>query len=76
MGASQDFFQQLTHLFNVITDWLIIVIGLALGVKAFVAIDVPIAKYTVIGAGILLIALGFWYRYRRKRRHREERTEK
>ena len=70
MSALQEFFQQLSNIFNVVTDWLLIVIGVALIVKSALAIDVPLAKYTVMGAGVLLAVLGLWYRYRRKRRHR------
>lgn len=66
MGALQDFFQRLNELFNIVTDWLLIGIGLALVIKSVLAIDVPLAKYMVIGAGSALIVLGFWYRYRRK----------
>lgn len=70
MSTMKEFFQKLNEIFNKVTDWLLIVIGFALIVKSAVAIDVHIAKYVVMGAGALLIALGLWYRHRRKRRNR------
>lgn len=56
--------------FAVVTDWLLIIVGALLIIKALVAIDVPMARYSVIGVGILFLGAGFWYRNRRKRRSR------
>jgi energy-converting hydrogenase Eha subunit C len=70
MNALQETLHRLNILFNKITDWLLIVIGVALIVKASLAIDVALARYVIIGVGVLLVCLGLWYRHRRKQRHR------
>jgi len=70
MKALGEMQHKLNTLFNRVTDWLLIIIGLALIVKAVLAIDVPLARYIIIGLGGLLVGLGLWYRHRRKRRHR------
>lgn len=53
-----------------ITDWMLIGIGAALIVKAMFAVDVPSARYVIMGLGALIAGLGLWYRHRRKRRCR------
>jgi hypothetical protein len=70
MNALQEMGYRLNTLFNRVTDWLLIIIGVALIVKAVLAVDVPLARYVIIGVGGLLVVLGLWYRHRRKRRHR------
>jgi len=70
MNVLQETLQRLNILFNKVTDWLLIVIGVALIVKASLAIDVALARYVIIGVGVLLVCLGLWYRHRRKQRHR------
>ena len=70
MNALQETLHRLNILFNKVTDWLLIVIGVALIVKASLAIDVAWARYVIIGVGILLVCLGLWYRHRRKQRYR------
>jgi LPXTG-motif cell wall-anchored protein len=70
MNAFQEMLQKLNVLFNKVTDWLLIVIGVALIVKALLAVDVPLARYVIMGFGALLAGFGLWFRYRRKRRHR------
>jgi energy-converting hydrogenase Eha subunit C len=70
MNALQETLHRLNILFNKVTDWLLIVIGVALIVKASLAIDVALARYVIIGVGVLLVCLGLWYRHRRKQRHR------
>ena len=70
MNALQETLHRLNILFNKVTDWLLIVIGVALIVKASLAIDVALARYVIIGLGVLLVCLGLWYRHRRKQRHR------
>lgn len=61
---------KLNRLFNIITDWFLILAGGLLIVKAVVAVDVPVARYTIIAIGILLSGFGLWYRARRKRQDR------
>ena len=51
MGAFKDILQKLNNVFNKVTDWLLIVIGGVLVAKSAVAIDVPLAKYVVMGLG-------------------------
>jgi len=70
MKALREIQHKLNTLFNRVTDWLLIIIGVALIVKAVLAVDVPLARYVIIGLGGLLVGLGLWYRRRRKRRHR------
>jgi energy-converting hydrogenase Eha subunit C len=70
MNALQETLHRLNILFNKVTDWLLIVIGVALIVKASLAIDVALARYVIIGVGVLLVCLGLWYRHRRKQRCR------
>jgi predicted tellurium resistance membrane protein TerC len=70
MNALQETLHRLNILFNKVTDWLLIVIGVALIVKASLAIDVALARYVIIGVGVLLVCIGLWYRHRRKQRHR------
>ena len=70
MNALQETLHRLNILFNKVTDWLLIVIGVALIVKASLAIDVALARYVIIGVGVLLVCLGLCYRHRRKHRHR------
>lgn len=54
----------------ILTDWFLILAGGILVVKAVIAVDVPVARYTIIVFGILLSGFGFWYRSRRQRRDR------
>jgi len=58
--------------FAVITDWLLILLGGLLIVKALIAVDVPLARYLILALGVLLMGFGLWYRYRRLRRHRQQ----
>lgn len=55
---------------NRLTDWFLIVMGGLLVVKAVSAVDVAFARYVIMAFGGILIGAGFWYRHRRKRRHR------
>lgn len=70
MSALHEMLNRVNKIFNWITDWLLIVIGVALIAKAIFAVDVPLAKYVIMGIGVLLAGFGMWYRHRRKRRHR------
>lgn len=58
------------HFFSVVTDWLLIVIGALLIGKSLFSVDVAAARYPIMGAGILIMGAGLWYRHRRKRRRR------
>lgn len=69
----KEFLRKLNYVFNMITDWLLIVIGALLVMKSMMAIDVVLAKYAVMGAGAILICFGFWYRHRRKKQCRQNR---
>jgi uncharacterized membrane protein len=56
----------------IVTDWLLIVMGLLLVVIALKSIDVQVAEYVVIGGGVLLSGIGFWYRFRRLKRYKKQ----
>ncbi len=68
MGRMEKAGRKISNSFAVFTDWLLIVMGLLLVVIALRSIDVLMARYVVISAGVLLCAMGFWYRYRRLKR--------
>lgn len=70
MNGVQEKLRSLNTLFSKVTDWLLIVIGVVLIVKALLGIDVALARYVIIGVGALFVFFGFLYRYRRKRQHR------
>ncbi|WP_267926130.1 hypothetical protein [Desulfolithobacter dissulfuricans] len=42
-------------------DWLLIIVGLLLVLKALFAIDVTGARYVVAGAGIVICLTGIWF---------------
>ena len=54
---------------DVMTDWLLILVGGLLIFKALVAVDVTLARYLIAALGVLFMGFGLWYRYRRLRRH-------
>lgn len=60
--------------FQIVTDWLLIILGLLLIVVAARAIDVEMVKYGVIAFGGLLSATGFWFRYRRVKGARRKKS--
>lgn len=68
MTFMQTVTRQLVMVFHVITDWLLIVLGLLMIVVALRAVDVPVARYVVIGCGIVLCSVGFWFRRKRTRK--------
>jgi len=70
MNRLQEVMHRLNVLLGRITDWMLIGIGVALIVKAILSVDVPSARYVIMGLGALLIGSGLWYRHRRKRRCR------
>jgi len=70
VNRENGFISRLKRVFDRFTDWLLIGIGLALIVKASLAVDVPLARYGIIGIGAMLAGIGFYYRHRRKRRYR------
>lgn len=57
--------QTVNTFFHIITDWLLIILGVSLIVVASRAIDVNIVKYGVIAVGVGLAVAGFWFRYSR-----------
>ncbi|MDW7774131.1 MAG: LPXTG cell wall anchor domain-containing protein [Desulfobulbaceae bacterium] len=57
-------------LISAVTDWLLILIGGLLVFKALFAVDVAVARYVIIGLGVLLSGAGLWFRHRRKQRCR------
>lgn len=65
MGILNTVLQQINLVFNVVTDWLLIVFGILMVVLAFRAIDVPVARYVVVSCGVLLCGFGIWSRRRR-----------
>lgn len=65
MGALNRVLQQVNLVFNVVTDWLLMVFGLLMIVVAFRAIDVPVARYVVVSCGFLLCGFGIWFRRNR-----------
>lgn len=52
-------------MFHILTDWLLIALGLALGVVAWRAIDVVLVRYAIMVIGCFLVVFGFWSRQRR-----------
>lgn len=56
------------HFFSVAADWLLIVTGALLLLKALTGIDVALARYVIMAAGAVIMAAGLWYRRRRLRR--------
>lgn len=65
MGILGRISGKITSGLAIVSDWLLIVLGVLLVLIALKSIDVPAARYVVICGGILLSGLGFWYRYRR-----------
>ena len=63
-------FDRASRFINTLTDWLLILLGGGLIVKALVAVDVAAARYLILALGALFMGFGLWYRYRRLRRHR------
>ena len=68
MHFMRELWQQSARFLNILTDWILILVGLALIVKAFLAVDVTLARYVIIAIGLLFMGAGFWYRYRRKKK--------
>lgn len=60
--------RQLTMVFHVVTDWLLIVLGVLMIAVALRAVDVPVARYVVVGCGVALCSVGFWFRRKRTRK--------
>ncbi len=68
MGIFQETGQKIGNGLSIVTDWLLIIIGLLLVLIAVRSIDVQVARYVVISGGVLLSGFGFWYRFRRLRK--------
>ena len=72
MGLVHKTGQKISHSLAVATDWLLIVMGALLILIALKSIDVEVARYVVISGGVLLAAIGFFYRYRRLKRAKKQ----
>ena len=70
MGFFQEGVRKISSILAVVTDWLLIVMGVLLIVIALWRIDVSVARYVVISGGMILTVMGGWYRYRRLKRQR------
>lgn len=68
MDLLQELMRKINHAFSVVTDWLLIGIGIVLILIALVKIDVVLARYVVIIGGFILSSFGLWFRWRRLRR--------
>lgn len=68
MDLLQELMRKMNHAFSVVTDWLLIGIGIVLMLIALVKIDVVLARYVVIIGGFILSSFGLWFRWRRLRR--------
>ncbi len=67
--------QTVNDFFHIITDWLLIILGILLIVVATRAIDVNIVKYCVIAVGVGLTVAGFWFRYSRMKGRRKQKNK-
>lgn len=67
--------QTVNDFFHIITDWLLIILGILLIVVATRAIDVNIVKYCVIAVGVGLAVAGFWFRYSRMKGRRKQKNK-
>ena len=63
-------YQKTCRGFAIITDWLLIVLGGLLITVAFRSIDVMIAKYLIVGCGIVFAGIGLQSRHRRRGKER------
>ncbi|MCW5211998.1 hypothetical protein VU04_03715 [Desulfobulbus sp. TB] len=68
MDLLQELMRKINHAFSVVTDWLLIGIGIVLILIALVKIDVVLARYVIIIGGLILSSFGLWFRWRRLRR--------
>ncbi|XOF33333.1 MAG: hypothetical protein ACL93V_15215 [Candidatus Electrothrix sp. YB6] len=71
MTFLQETGRRISQFIAVVTDWLLIVMGLLLVLIAVIRIDVMIARYVVVAGGLALSGFGFWFRHRRLKRERE-----
>ena len=60
----------------ILTDWLLVALGGIFILLGWFRIDIPGAEYVILAGGIVLAALGFWYRHRRLQRERQAATKK
>ena len=65
MGMLEETGRKISNGLAIVTDWLLIVMGVLLILVALKSIDVQVARYVVVFGGVLLSGIGFWYRYRR-----------
>ncbi|WP_417912521.1 hypothetical protein [Candidatus Electronema sp. TJ] len=67
IGRIRAAVQLLGHAAAVITDWLLISSGLLLALTSLVRIDVPLAKWVLLGCGLFFSGAGCLFRQRRKK---------
>lgn len=60
--------EKIGHAAAVITDWLLISSGLLLALIALVRIDVPLAKWFLLGCGLFFSGAGCWFRQQRRKK--------
>jgi hypothetical protein len=63
--------QLVSHASAVITDWLLISSGLLLILTALLRIDVPLARWFLLGCGLFFSGAGCWFRHQRRLRKKE-----
>ncbi len=64
--------QTVSRLFHIVTDWLLILLGIAMFVVAFRAIDVAAVQYGVMAFGLVLTITGLGCRFSRLRKQRHQ----
>jgi predicted membrane metal-binding protein len=63
--------EKIGHTAAVITDWLLIGSGLLLFCVAAVRVNVPLAKWFLLGCGLFFSGAGCWFRQRRRKKTEE-----
>ena len=76
MSRFNEITAKVSRLLGMLTDWLLILAGGLLIFKAWVAVDVHIARYVITVLGAMFIGFGLWYRHRRVQRLRMHNKER